>query len=228
MGDAFLRTKLLVGESKFERLSKSKVAVFGVGGVGSFAVEALVRAGIGSLDIFDADRIDVTNINRQLIANVNNIGAKKVEAVRERVLSINPNAVVNSNYVKVDASNIDNYDFNSYHYIVDAIDMVSSKLLIIEKAKKLGKKIISSMGTGNKIDPSKLQLDDIYNTSVCPLARIMRKELKARGIESLRVVYSKEKPLYIPKDKINASISFVPSVAGLLMASEVVRDLTEI
>lgn len=228
MGDAFLRTKLLVGESKFERLSKSKVAVFGVGGVGSFAVEALVRAGIGSLDIFDADRIDVTNINRQLIANVNNIGAKKVEAVRERVLSINPNAVVNSNYVKVDASNIDNYDFNSYDYIVDAIDMVSSKLLIIEKAKKLGKKIISSMGTGNKIDPSKLQLDDIYNTSVCPLARIMRKELKARGIESLRVVYSKEKPLYIPKDKINASISFVPSVAGLLMASEVVRDLTEI
>lgn len=228
MGDAFLRTKLLVGESKFERLSKSKVAVFGVGGVGSFAVEALVRAGIGSLDIFDADRIDVTNINRQLIANVNNIGAKKVEAVRERVLSINPNAVVNSNYVKVDASNIDNYDFNSYDYIVDAIDMVSSKLLIIEKAKKLGKKIISSMGTGNKIDPSKLQLDDIYNTSVCPLARIMRKELKARGIDSLRVVYSKEKPLYIPRDKINASISFVPSVAGLLMASEVVRDLTEI
>ncbi len=228
MGDAFLRTKLLVGESKFERLSKSKVAVFGVGGVGSFAVEALVRAGIGSLDIFDADRIDVTNINRQLIANVNNIGAKKVEAVRERVLSINPNAVVNSNYVKVDASNIDNYDFDSYDYVVDAIDMVSSKLLIIEKAKKLGKKIISSMGTGNKIDPSKLQLDDIYNTSVCPLARIMRKELKAREIESLRVVYSKEKPLYIPKDKINASISFVPSVAGLLMASEVVRDLTEI
>ena len=228
MGDAFLRTKLLVGESKFERLSKSKVAVFGVGGVGSFAVEALVRAGIGSLDIFDADRIDVTNINRQLIANVNNIGAKKVEAVRERILSINPNAVVNSNYVKVDASNIDNYDFDSYDYVVDAIDMVSSKLLIIEKAKKLGKKIISSMGTGNKIDPSKLQLDDIYNTSVCPLARVMRKELKARGIESLRVVYSKEKPLYIPKDKINASISFVPSVAGLLMASEVVRDLTEI
>ncbi len=228
MSDAFLRTKLLVGESKFEKLNRSKVAVFGVGGVGSFAVEALIRAGIGKIDIFDGDKIDVTNINRQLIANVNNIGAKKVEAVRERILSINPNAIVCEHYVTVDSSNIDDFDFSSYDYIVDAIDMVSSKLLIIEKAKKLGKKIISSMGTGNKIDPSKLELEDIYFTSVCPLARVMRKELKSRGIDSLRVVYSKEKPLYIPKDKVNASISFVPSVAGLLMASEVVRELTKI
>lgn len=225
MNDIFLRTKLLLGSEAFEKLKASKVAVFGVGGVGSFVAESLTRAGVGAIDIFDGDVVDPTNINRQIIALHSTVGEAKVDVMKRRMLDINPDVSVNAFRTVFNASNAEEYDFGDYDYIVDAIDMISSKLLIICKAKKLGKRVISSMGTGNKINPSMLEIGDIYSTSVCPLARVMRRELKARKIKSLKVVYSKEKPLYTPKDRVNSSISFVPSVAGLMIASEVVRDL---
>ncbi len=225
MDDAFLRTKLLIGDEAFEKLKKGKVAIFGVGGVGSFATEALARAGIGRIDIFDGDKVDITNINRQAIAFHDTIGISKVEVMKKRILNINPEIIVNANECVFNASNAENYDFSPYDYIVDAIDMISSKILIIEKSKKLGKKVISSMGMGNKINPTMIEVADIFSTSICPLARVMRRELKKRGVNSLKVVYSKEKPLYVPKDKVNASISFVPSAVGLIIASEVVKDI---
>ena len=225
MGDAFLRTKLLIGDKSFEKLKKSKVAVFGVGGVGSYAVEALARAGVGMIDIFDGDKVDITNINRQVIAMHDTIGISKVEVMKKRMLNINPEIIVGAHECVFNASNSENYDFSPYDYIVDAIDMISSKILIIEKSKKLGKKVISSMGMGNKINPTMIEVADVFSTSICPLARVMRRELKKRGVDSLKVVYSKEKPLYTPDDKVNASISFVPSGAGLIIASEVVKDI---
>lgn len=226
MDNAFLRTEMLIGTEALSKLMKSKVAVFGIGGVGSFTVEALARCGVGNIDIFDGDIVDITNINRQLIATYNTIGLNKVDVMKERILSINPNANMNAYKCHFDASNEQNYDFNRYDYIVDAIDTVTSKILIIDKAKKSNVKVISSMGTGNKINPTKLEITDIYSTKNCPLARVMRRELKSRNIKSLKVVYSTETPIYKPKDRVNASVSFVPSVAGLLIASEVVRDLT--
>lgn len=226
MGNAFLRTDMLIGTEALSKLMKAKVAVFGIGGVGSFTVEALVRCGIGNIDIFDGDIVDVTNINRQLIANFNTIGLNKVDVMKERILSINPSIKINAYKCHFDASNEQNYDFRIYDYIVDAIDTVTSKILIINKAKESNVKVISSMGTGNKFNPTKLEITDIYSTKNCPLARVMRRELKSRNIKSLKVVYSTETPIYKPKDRVNASISFVPSVAGLLIASEVVRDLT--
>lgn len=225
MKESFYRTELLIGKNSLEKLQFSKVAVFGVGGVGSFTVEALARAGIGSIDIFDGDKIDVTNINRQLIATHENIGEDKVLAMKKRILSINPDIKVVANKCVFGKENHEEYDFEKYDYIVDAIDMVSSKILIITKANSLGKKVISSMGMGNKINPSLIEIDDIFSTSVCPLARVMRRELKKRNVNSLKVAYSKEKPIYTPSNKVNASISFVPSVAGLLIAGEVVKDL---
>lgn len=225
MKESFYRTELLIGKNSLEKLQLSRVAVFGVGGVGSFAVEALARAGIGSIDIFDGDKVDVTNINRQLIATHENIGEDKVLAMKKRILSINPDIKVVANKCVFGKENHENYDFEKYDYIVDAIDMVSSKILIITKANSLGKKVISSMGMGNKINPYLIEIDDIFSTSVCPLARVMRRELKKRNVNSLKVAYSKEKPIYTPSNKVNASISFVPSVAGLLIAGEVVKDI---
>ena len=228
MLDPFMRTKLLIGYENFEKLNASRVAVFGVGGVGSYVVEGLARAGIGSLDIFDGDTVNDTNINRQLIADFTTIGLSKVEVMKKRLLNINPKMNVCANECVFNESNFRQYSFKDYDYIVDAIDMVSSKILIIVEAKKLNKRVISCMGTGNKICPEKLRVSDIYSTKICPLARVLRKELKVRQIKDLKVVYSEENPIYVPHDKINASISFVPSSAGLLIASEVVRDLISI
>ncbi len=225
MDDIFLRTRLLIGPEAINKLKSSRVAVFGVGGVGSFVTEALARASVGKIDIFDGDVVDATNINRQLIALQSTIGMSKVEVMKKRLLDINPEIVVNAHHVVFNASNADEFSFEDYDYIVDAIDMVSSKLLIISKAKALGKNVISSMGMGNKINPSMIEITDIFSTQNCPLARVMRRELKARKISSLKVVYSKEMPLYKPENKVNSSISFVPSVGGLMIASEVVRDL---
>ena len=225
MDDIFLRTRLLIGSEAINKLKSSKVAVFGVGGVGSFVTEALARASVGKIDIFDGDVVDATNINRQLIALHSTIGMSKVEVMKKRLLDINPEIVVNAHHVVFNASNAAEFSFEDYDYIVDAIDMVSSKLLIISKAKALGKNVISSMGMGNKINPSMIEITDIFLTQNCPLARVMRRELKARKINSLKVAYSKEMPLYKPENKVNSSISFVPSVGGLMIASEVVRDL---
>lgn len=226
MSSPFLRTEMLIGKNAMKKLENSKVAIFGIGGVGSFVTEAIARSGVENIDIFDGDIVDITNINRQLIATVNTIGLNKVDVMKDRILSINPKANVNAYKCHFDASNKQDYSFDKYDYIVDAIDTVTSKILIITKAKKEGKKVISCMGTGNKINPSKLEITDIYSTKNCPLARVMRRELKSRNIDSLKVVYSTDNPIYKPKDRINASISFVPSVAGLLIASEVIRDLT--
>ena len=225
MDDIFLRTRLLIGPEAINKLKNSRVAVFGVGGVGSFVTEALARTSVGKIDIFDGDVVDATNINRQLIALQSTIGMSKVEVMKKRLLDINPEIVVNAHHVVFNASNTSEFSFEDYDYIVDAIDMVSSKLLIISKAKALGKNVISSMGMGNKINPSMIEITDIFSTQNCPLARVMRRELKARKISSLKVVYSKEMPLYKPENKVNSSISFVPSVGGLMIASEVVRDL---
>lgn len=225
MDDIFLRTRLLIGLDAINKLKRSKVAVFGVGGVGSFVVEALARAAVGNIDIFDGDVVDATNINRQLVALHSTVGESKVQVMKKRLLDINPEIIVNAHHVVFNASNEANFSFEDYDYIVDAIDMVSSKLLIISKAKALGKNVISSMGMGNKINPSMIEITDIFSTQNCPLARVMRRELKARKISSLKVAYSKEMPLYKPENKVNSSISFVPSVGGLMIASEVVRDL---
>lgn len=225
MLDPFMRTKLLIGNENFEKLKASRVAVFGVGGVGSYVIEGLARAGIGNLDIFDGDTVNETNINRQIIADFTTIGLSKVEVMKKRLLNINPKINVNANECVFKESSLSEYSFKDYDYIVDAIDMVSSKILIIVEAKKLGKRVISCMGTGNKICPEKLKVSDIYSTKICPLARIIRRELKVRQVKDLKVVYSEEKPIYVPHDKINASISFVPPFAGFLIASEVVRDL---
>ena len=224
----FERTELLIGRSGLEKLNKSKIAVFGIGGVGSYVVEALTRAGIGEFIIIDKDDIDITNINRQIHAMSSTVGKSKVEVMKQRMLDINPN-------IKVDAikENFPNEKINfcniGVDYIVDAIDSISAKIELILKANELNIPIISSMGMGNKIDPTKIEVSDIYKTSVCPLAKIVRRELKKKNIKKLKVVYSKEEPIKINledgKSKTLGSISFVPSVAGLIMASEVVKDI---
>jgi len=248
MQNEFSRTELLIGKEGIERLRNSTVAVFGIGGVGSFTAEALARSGVGGLALFDADRVCITNINRQLVATHSTIGKKKVEVMRERVLEINPKCRVEAFDCFYTGENADEFDLSRYDYIVDAIDTVSSKLVLIEKAKAAGVPIISCMGAGNKLDPTRFEVADIYKTSVCPLAKVMRRELRARGIESLKVVYSKEEPIkpaydeelscktrcVCPPDskikcfsrrQVPGSIAFVPSVAGLIIASEVVKDL---
>lgn len=227
----FLRTEMLIGKEAIEKLKNSKVALFGVGGVGSYVCEALVRSNVGSIDLFDGDIVDVTNINRQVIADTTNIGQVKVEVAKKRILNINPNIKVEANYCFFSQENADTYDFSNYDYVIDAIDTISSKILIIQKSIAAGIPVISSMGTGNKLNPTDFAVSDIYKTSYCPLAKVMRKELKKRGIKKLKVVYSKEKPLYKPinhknnSKPINASISFVPSVAGFIIASEVIKDI---
>ncbi|WP_300451432.1 tRNA threonylcarbamoyladenosine dehydratase [Fusobacterium sp.] len=229
----FQRTELLIGKENLNKLQHSHVIVFGVGGVGGFAIEALVRSGIGEISIVDFDTVDLTNLNRQIIATQDSIGKLKTSVMKDRLLSINPNVIVHEFPEKFSMENSDLFfKDKKYDYIVDAIDLVTSKLALAEIAKNLSIPIISSMGTGNKIEPTMLEVADINKTSVCPLARVMRKELKNRGIKKLKVVYSKELPKKpfnesgSREKKVNVgSIAFVPSTAGLIIASEVVKDL---
>ena len=219
------RTKLLIGNDGVEALRKSKVAIFGLGGVGSYVTESLARAGIGKLIIVDHDEVDITNINRQLIATHDTIGKPKVDVEKSRILSINPECEVKAcqEFFTKDSKGILDKDLD---YIVDCVDTVTAKIEIVVQAKALGVPVISSMGTGNKLDPTRFEVSDIYKTSVCPLAKVMRKELRARGIDSLKVVYSKEEPIKREEDKRTpGSISFVPSVAGLIIAGEVIKDI---
>ena len=218
------RTEMLIGNDNLNKLKNSTVAVFGIGGVGSFCVEALARVGVGNLVLIDNDVVELTNINRQLIADTTVIGALKVDVAKERVLKINPKATVTVYSEFYDESKNDILISNSYSYIVDAIDSVSSKLSLIEYAKSQDIPIISSMGTGNKLDPTQFKIEDIYNTSQCPLAKVMRKELRKRNINSLKVLFSTEDPI-TTSSRIPASISFVPSVAGLIIAGEVIKDI---
>ncbi len=250
MLNQFSRTELLIGEEGIEKLQNAKVAVFGIGGVGSFVVEGLARAGIGSFILVDDDKVCLTNLNRQLIATHKTVGKLKVEVARDRILDINPNAKVEIFQEFFMPQSKDFLD-NSVDYIVDAVDTVTAKVELVIRANKLNIPIISCMGTGNKLDPTKFEVTDIYKTSICPLAKVMRKELKARGITKLKVVYSKEEQIK-PKEnmensckagcicppgtkrkctarnQIPGSISFVPSVAGLIIAGEVIKDTIKI
>jgi tRNA A37 threonylcarbamoyladenosine dehydratase len=228
--ERYLRSIPLFGEDGIERLKSARVAVFGVGGVGGHAAETLVRAGIENIDIFDADRVSVSNLNRQIIATENTVGLFKAEVMRDRILEINRNAKPRAFNIFYSPENSADFDLSEYDYIIDAIDTVTSKLELITRAYECGTKIISSMGTGNKLDPTMLELSTIEKTSVCPLARVMRTELRKRGIKGLRVVYSKEEPQKCVADTENArhapaSTSFVPPAAGLIIASEVVREI---
>lgn len=231
MGEEFSRTAMLIGEENLKKLSACRVAVFGIGGVGGYVVEALARSGVGELDLIDSDTVNISNINRQIIATHDTLGKSKVDAAKERVMNINPDAKVSTHNTFYLPENSSEFDFKKYDYIVDAVDTVTAKIEIIVNAKKAGTPVISCMGTGNKLDPTLFEVSDIYKTSVCPLARVMRRELKQRGIDSLKVVYSKEEPIKseITDSKtgknIPASISFVPSVAGLIIAGEAIKDL---
>ena len=218
------RTEMLIGKEALDKLKNSTVAVFGIGGVGSYAVEALARAGVGKLVLIDNDLIDATNINRQLIATTNTVGKAKVDVAKERVLQINPNIDVTTYQKFFDETTKNNLVSPTYSYIIDCIDSVDSKVDLIETAQKMNIPIISSMGTGNKLDPTKFEVADIYDTSVCPLAKVMRKKLKSRQILHLKVVFSKEE-ITVKNSTTPSSISFVPSVAGLILAGETIKDL---
>ncbi len=226
MLNQFSRTELIIGKEKLNKLQESKVAIFGIGGVGSFVVEGLVRAGIGNFILVDSDKVDITNLNRQIIATTKTIGKNKVEVAKERILEINPNANVKI-YKEFFMPNSKGILDEQIDYIVDAIDTVTAKIELVIRANKLNIPIISSMGTGNKLDPTKFEVTDIYSTSVCPLAKVMRKELRSRGIKKLKVVYSKEEQikLHTKESNVPGSISFVPSVAGLIIAGEVIKDI---
>ncbi len=226
----YSRTERLLGKESVSKLSNAKVAVFGVGGVGGYVVEALVRSGIGSIDIIDKDDVSISNINRQLIATTKTVGLSKVEVMKNRINDINPDIKVNAYQCFYLPETAHLFDFSSYDYVVDAVDTVTAKIELILRAKESNTPIISSMGAGNKLDPTRFEVSDIYKTSVCPLAKVMRKELKARGVTKLKVVYSKETPIEVSKPKPGqkstpGSIAFVPSVVGLIIASEVVRDI---
>ena len=224
--EQFQRTESLIGQEAVSKLLESKVIVFGVGGVGSYVCEALVRAGVGYVEIVDKDEVDVTNINRQLIALHSTVGRPKVEVCAERLKDINPNADVIPRQCFYLPEKSEEFDFSQYDYIIDAVDNVTAKLDIICKAKEAGKPVISSMGTGNKLDPMAFRVVDIEKTKVCPLAKVMRKELKKRGVSGVKVVYSEEEPQNTGS-RTPASISFVPSAAGLLIAKTVIDDLTK-
>ena len=224
------RTELLIGEDNVEKLSSFKVAIFGIGGVGGFVSEALARSGIGTFYLFDNDIVSKSNINRQIVALNSTIGKYKVDIMKDRINDINENAKVYTNIIFVDKENIDSIDFNEFDYVIDCIDSIEGKVEIIKKCKELNKNIISSMGAGNKLDPTKFEVSDIYKTHVCPLAKRMRQELKKENIDSLKVVYSTEEPIKINyeidvKKHPPGSISFVPSVCGLIIAGEVIKDL---
>ena len=248
MLNQFSRTQLVFGEEAMQRLAGARVAVFGIGGVGGYTVEALARSGVGQLDLIDDDKVCVTNVNRQLLATLKTVGQYKVDVAKERIAEINPKCVVNTfkTFYMPDTEN--EFDFSQYNYIVDAIDTVKGKLALAENAQKAGTPIISSMGAGNKVNAAAFEVADIYETSVCPLARVMRYECRRRGIKKLKVVYSKEKPIRPMEDMsiscrrhcvcppgtrkctvrrdIPGSTAFVPSVAGLIIAGEVIKDLT--
>ena len=228
----FNREEILLGKEALELLKNSHVAIFGIGGVGGYTAEALVRASIGELDFIDSDTISLTNINRQIIASHSTLGKYKVEVMKERALDINPDVKINIHKCFYLSDNDYKFNFGKYDYIVDAIDTISGKIELICQAKKTNTPIISAMGAGNKLNPAEFEITDIYKTKVCPLAKVMRKELKTRGIDHLKVVYSQETPLrpasteeQSGKRQTAGSISFVPPVVGLLMASEVVKDL---
>ena len=248
MLNQFSRTELLLGKEAMERLSKAKVAVFGIGGVGGYVCEALVRSGVGSFDLVDDDKVCLTNLNRQIIATRKTVGQYKAEVMKERILDINPDAKVEIHKCFFLPENADEFPFEEYDYIVDAVDTVTAKIALVMKAQEKGVPIISSMGAGNKLDASQFQVADIYKTKVCPLAKVMRRELKKRGVKKLKVVYSEEKPTRPIDDMaiscrtncicppgakhkcterrdIPGSVAFVPSVAGLIIAGEVIKDL---
>lgn len=241
MINQFSRTELLVGREGMQRLQNARVAVFGIGGVGGHVVEALVRSGVGALDLIDNDTVSVTNLNRQIIATRSTIGQYKVDVAKERVLDINPDAKITTYRTFYMPETASQFDFTQYDYVVDAIDTVTGKLELIMQAKEAGVPIISSMGAGNKMDPSAFKVADIYQTNVCPLAKVMRRELKKRGVKKLKVVYSEEQPIVPDEDlalacreqegvsesrrQIPGSNAFVPSVAGLILAGEIVKDL---
>lgn len=244
MTEQLSRTAKLIGKENIDKLMSARVAVFGVGGVGGFTVEALARSGIGHIELIDHDTVALSNLNRQIIATHDTIGRDKVDVMKERILSINPDAEVITHKCFFLPENKDNFDFSKYTYVVDAVDTVTAKLTIIEEAKKAGVPVISSMGTGNKLDPTRFEVADISKTSVCPLAKVMRRELKKRGIFHVKVVYSKEEAI-TPMEDVNTttydeqsredtagrkkvapgSVSFVPSVAGLIIAGEVIKDI---
>lgn len=248
MLNEFSRTELLLGKEAMQTLAHARVAIFGIGGVGSFAAEAIARAGVGAIDVFDDDKVCLTNINRQLIALHSTIGRQKVDVMRERILDINPRCIVTPHACFYSAETADSIDLSVYDSIIDAIDTVSCKLVLIERATAAGVPIISCMGAGNKLDPARLEVADIYKTSVCPLARVMRKELKSRNIPHLKVVYSREEAIKPAEDiatscktgcvcppgmkrnctarrQVPGSVSFVPPVAGYILAGEVIKDL---
>lgn len=253
MKEQFSRSRMLLGEEAMNRLAASRVAVFGVGGVGGFVVEALARSGIGTIDIIDNDTVALSNLNRQIIATMDTVGRDKVEVMKERIQSINPAAVVNAYKCFFLPETAGQFDFTAYDYVVDAIDTVTGKIQLVVQAKEAGVPVISAMGAGNKLDPTRFEVADIYSTSIDPLARVMRRELKKRGIESLKVVYSKERPVQpLPEETADpdskqmdrgaeglsdsgdsrprratpGSLAFVPSVAGLIIAGEVIKDLS--
>ena len=242
MLNQFSRTELLLGRPAMEKLAGSRVAVFGIGGVGGYVCEALVRSGVGAFDLIDHDTVSLTNLNRQIIATHSTVGRPKVDVMRERMLEINPGADVRVHKCFFLPENAEEFPFGEYDYVVDAVDTVTAKLALIIKAKETGVPVISAMGAGNKLDPGGFKVSDIYDTKICPLARIMRKELKKRGVESLKVVYSEEEPLrplgtpeemLLPESDPNSarrrdipgSTAFVPAAVGLMIAGEVVKDL---
>lgn len=248
MLDQFSRTQLLLGNEGMDRLKGARVAVFGIGGVGGYAVEALVRSGIAAFDLIDDDKVCLTNLNRQIIATRKTVGQYKVDVMRDRILEINPKAQVEIHKCFYLPETASEFDFSSYSYIIDAVDTVTAKLELIMRAREAGVPIISCMGAGNKLDPTQFEVTDIYKTEICPLARVMRRELKKRGVEKLKVVYSKEKPTRPLEDMslscrkncicppgaerkctdrrdIPGSVAFVPSVAGLIIAGEVIKDI---
>ncbi len=228
MQNQFTRIELLIGKDGLKKLQNAKVAVYGVGGVGSYVVEGLARAGIGHLVLIDNDYVDITNINRQIHATHSTIGKSKVEVEKERILDINPNAIVDIYQVDTLEKPEEEIIDSSFTYVVDAVDTITTKLKLIQKANKENVPIISAMGTANKLDPTRFEVSDIYKTSVCPLCKVMRKELKNRNIPKLKVVYSKEEPIKVEEidgERILGSISFVPSVAGLIVAGEVIKDI---
>lgn len=225
----FDRSEILLGSEALKKLKSSTVAVFGIGGVGSYTAEALVRGGIGNLFLFDGDIVSQTNINRQLVATVKTIGMPKIQVAADHCKEVNPEVNITAEQLFFDHENADRIDFSKFDYIVDAIDTVSSKILLIEKAKSAGVPVISCMGAGNKLDPTRFEVTDISKTSVCPLAKVMRYELKKRNITKVKVLYSKEEPIRHGQTEngrpIPGSVSFVPSVAGLIIAGEVIKDL---
>ena len=229
MNDQFQRTRMLIGQENLDKLAAAKVLVFGVGGVGGYVCEALCRGGVGRIDIVDKDVVDVTNINRQIIATHETVGRPKVEVCRERMLSINPDVKVDARQCFYLPERAGEFDFGAYDYVVDAVDNVTAKIDIICNARAAGVPVISSMGTGNKLDPTVFKIADIKDTKVCPLAKAVRKELRKRGVSGVKVLYSEEEPIKPLSDdtRTPASISFVPSAAGLIIAGRVISDILE-